>query len=674
MPNGFFLHLGPFRSALCFLGILVLCGFPAPGNAQAQAKSLLSSSTALYARLVRMTHASNTSLNGKIVASVTAFANGTTEEDIYSSSDGTSFTKIGSVTDTDFGGGLCCGTLFELPQKVGTLPAGTLIWSGSTGQNSTTQPMKIKVYDSMDGGATWSYLSTIATTAQTGTTGGGLWEPQFTVASDGALVAIYSDETVSGHSQLLRQVRSYDGIVWQDSTYTVASTVPSDRPGMAVVNILPSGLYFMTYELCGSAACAAYDRTSSDGWNWGDATQLGTRIVSTTGQYFEHAPTNAWAPLAGNANGTILVTGQMLYESTGAVSSGNGATIFVNHSADGSGAWTAMPAPISVPSAYDNYCPNYSSPLLPSVDGLNVLEFSSNYAGSTCVMYYASGAITGGTATATVTVTPAQTTVTSLPMNVVIAVSGQGTQPSGTVTLSTGTWTSTATPLVSGAATVALPAGSLTTSSATLTVHYSGDANYAAATGSAALVVNSTALPGIQVTATAVTVSAGSTSGNTSTVTVTPLEGFTGTVTLTAAIHSSPSNASVLPSLSFAGGSTVTLSGTDAATSTLTVTTQSASTAARRTEQNHLPWVPGSFLSLASACWILRKRWRASAAWGCLLLVAVCLFAGIGCGGSGSAPATVVTNPGTSTGSYVVAVTATSGASSATTTFNLIVN
>jgi hypothetical protein len=659
---------------LLVVGILVSFFLASKLKSQTQSKTLLSPSTAIYARLVRISHSSNSALNGRIVASVSAFPNGVGEEDIYTSSDGVSFAKVGAVTDPDFAGGLCCGTLFELPRKVGSLPAGTLIWSGSVGQNSTTQAMTIKVYDSPDGGTTWSYLSTIAATTQRGTLGGGLWEPQFTVATDGALVAIYSDETVAGYSQLLHQVRSYDGVTWQDSTYTVASTVQSDRPGMAVINVLPGGLYFMTYELCGSAACEAYDRTSPDGWNWGVATNLGNPILSATGQYFEHAPTNVWAPLAGNANGTILVTGQMLYESNGAVSSGNGTTIFVNHSADGSGTWTTMTAPVAVPSAYDNYCPNYSSPLLPSTDGLSVLEFASDYVGSTCVMYYASGAISGGTATANVTVTPAQTPVTSLPMNVTIAVSGQGAPPTGTVTLTTGTWTSAVTSLASGSATIVLPAGSLTTNSVTLTVNYSGDANYAAATGTAKLAVSGTALPGIQVAATGVTVNAGATSGNTSTVTVTPLAGFTGTVTLAAAISSSPSNATVLPTLGFGSGSAVTISGTSAATSPLTVTTQGATTAALRMRRRDMPWLPSSFASMA-AMLLLAKKIR-STAWSLAptLLLLVSLLAVPGCGGSASASPAPVANPGTSTGSYLVTITATSGITTATTSFNLTVN
>lgn len=671
MLSGFALQRQRLWVSLSLVLLFAALVLASESKAQTQSKTLLSSSSALYARLVRISHSANAALSGKIVASVTAFPGGATEQDIYTSSDGATFTLAGAIHDSDFSGGLCCGTLFELPRQIGSMPAGTLIWSGSVGQSSTTQAMQLKVYASQDGGVTWTYLSTIAVTTKPGTTGGGLWEPQFTVATDGALVVVFSDETVSGHSQLLRQMRSYDGVQWQDSTYTVASSVQGDRPGMAVINILPSGVYFMTYEMCGPAACTAFYRTSSDGWSWGDSSNTGTRIVSTTGQYFEHAPTNAWASSAVNTNGTILLTGQMLYESNGTLSSGNGSTIFVNHTADGSGTWTTMTAPVAVPTAYDNYCPNYSSPLLPSVDGQSVLEFASDYVGTTCVMYYGTGAITGGTAAATVTVTPAQSTVTSLPMSVTIAVAGKSAQPTGTVTLSTGSWTSSATALSSGSATISLPAGSLTSSSATLTVNYSGDANFAAAVGTATLTVSSSALPGLKVAATAVTVKAGASSGNTSTVTVTPLAGFTGTVNLAATITSSPANASTVPSLSFGSSSAVTITGTSAATATLTVTTQGASTAALHRDPRLNPWI--SFASLFGFFTLIRVRKNAiRSRIAVMLLACVCILPG--CGGSGSTPSTSVTTPGTSTGDYVVTVTATSSSTVATSTFNLTVN
>jgi hypothetical protein len=380
---------GVILALLLTQGFLTACqsGFADPN------RTLLTTEEALYARLIRIEHSPEAARNGTIVASVTAFSGAIGEEDIYASANGASFSKLGTIHDAAFVSGLCCGTLFELPVQVGSMPAGTLLWAGSVGQNSTTQPMQIRIYQSANGGATWSYLSNCATATTPRNIGGGLWEPQFEIAADGSLVCFYSDETQPGHSQLIHQVRSGDGINWRDAAFTVASTNPSDRPGMPVVTRLPTGLYFMTYEICGSQACAAYSRTSSDGWNWGNSANIGTRIVTADGQWLEHAPVNAWAPSALSPNGTILVVGQMMYDQSGSISVGNGITIFTNHTADGSGPWGTMIAPVQVPDAYNNYCPNYSSPLLPSTDGRSVLEFASEYVGTTCSMFYATGSI-----------------------------------------------------------------------------------------------------------------------------------------------------------------------------------------------------------------------------------------------------------------------------------------
>ena len=389
------------RAACCLIGIGLFCLFGSlacgPRTATSQGgtvpsptRTALGSGTALYPRAVRLSHNLDGTKNGSIVVSVTAFPNAVPEADFYASHDGSSFTQLSSITDPDFLSGLCCGALYELPALVGALSPGTLLWAGSVGQNSATAPMVLKIYKSSDQGATWSYLSNCAAASSPRNAAGGLWEPSFTIAGDGALVCFYSDETQPNHSQLLNHVRSFDGVHWQAPAYAIASNIAQDRPGMAVVTKLPSGTFFMTYELCGPAACTGFYKTSADGWDFGDVANVGTKIQTGAGEWFEHAPVNVWAPSTSSTNGTILLVGQMMYNNNG-VSPGNGVTIFTNHSSDGSGPWTAMPAPVKVPDAYDNYCPNYSSALLPSVDGTSVLELASDYSGSICQTYFATG-------------------------------------------------------------------------------------------------------------------------------------------------------------------------------------------------------------------------------------------------------------------------------------------
>ena len=362
------------------------------GKALAQSGTPLSDSTALYARVVRTAHSSDHAMNDRIIISVTAPHGDESEEDLYAGDVKTGFHLAGSIKDVSFKEGLCCGTLYELPQKVGALEAGTLLWAGSIGGKSKTTPMRIGIYSSRDGAETWHYLSDCAVARAPRASAGGLWEPEFTIAADGALVCFYSDETQPHHSQLLNQVRSHDGVHWSAPEHTVALENPAARPGMPVVTRLKPNLYFMTYEICGTAGCSAFSRTSTDGWNWGDAADAGRKIVSETGQYFEHAPTNTRIVLP-NGKTELVAVGQMLIEADGSTSKLNGQVLFLNDTADGSGPWHTMKAPVAVPEAYDNYCPNYSSPLLPLQHGQEILEVASRYADKVCRMYYGTGAV-----------------------------------------------------------------------------------------------------------------------------------------------------------------------------------------------------------------------------------------------------------------------------------------
>ena len=360
--------------AFCLLTVL-------GGGVGARADTLLSPNTALYARTIRLSHDWAHGRRPEILAAVTDFTNGT-NVGIYASRTGGYFSQVGRIDDPGFAGGLCCGTLFELPQRVGILPEGTLLWAGSVGQGVTVnRRMTIKVYRSNDAGRTWSYLNQIVSPNTSG-----LWEPEFTVASDGALVMFFSDETHASYSQFLNHVRSYDGKTWQDESPVVAATTFADRPGMAIVSRLVTGERMMTFELCGPAACAVHYKLSRDGWNWGDPADLGTLIHLRDGRFFKHAPTNTILP-----DGTILLVGQVLANADGTTAAANGAVIFKNRWGNPALPWSIIAAPVPVPNAYDNYCPNYSSPLLPLRGGSRVLEFASRVSGDKCLMYYGTG-------------------------------------------------------------------------------------------------------------------------------------------------------------------------------------------------------------------------------------------------------------------------------------------
>ncbi|NYT40710.1 exo-alpha-sialidase [Sphingomonas sp. R-74633] len=375
---------GVLPRLLCILAF-VTAGWAMPALAQ---RTMLAQG--MYPRAVQLSHNATPANNGRIVVSFTTFTGGSGIQPIYASDDnGTSFTQIGTITDPLFSRGLCCGTLYELPQAVGALSAGTLLWAGSVGGDTPANPMQIRIYKSTDRGATWSYLSNCAT-GTVNRSAGGLWEPEFTIAANGALVCFYSDETVTGFSQMLQQVTSTDGLTWTAPVRTVASGVAADRPGMAVVRKLPSGRYFMTFELCGPAGCTVFYKTSPDGINWTPAGSVGARVESEDGHWFLHTPTVAWAPVPGLANGRIFLIGQIESGASG-IGSGNGNVVFYNDTADGSGKWKTMaaPAPIAGLTGTSNVCQNYSPPLLPLAGGTTLFGMTTDYDSSNvCRVYF----------------------------------------------------------------------------------------------------------------------------------------------------------------------------------------------------------------------------------------------------------------------------------------------
>jgi len=159
----------------------------------------------------------------------------------------------------------------------------------------------------------------------------------------------------------------------------------------------------------------------------------------------------------------------------------------------------------------------------------------------------------------TVTVVPSASTINSTQaLTVTISVSAGSGSPTatGTVFLDSGNYASAPTPLVGGSATITIPGGSLAPGVDVLQADYA-NGNYAYATGQASVTV--TGPPGFTITGTAVTLTAGATTGNTSTITVTPSGGFTGSVALTAAVTSSPSGAVDPPTLSFGSTSSVNI-------------------------------------------------------------------------------------------------------------------
>lgn len=348
----------------------------------------LTDTTGLYPRLVRLAHSGDA--NGTLLASTVSFDPQGYGAIWRSTDDGATFTRIGTVRDPAAANGFCCTSMYELPSAIGAMPAGTLVWAGSFGQDAGSgRRMSIDLWSSTDHGVTWSKVSTVLTAANAG----GLWEPEMHVDAEGQLTLYYSDETQQpAHSQALMEVFSADGVTWS-APYPVVSLADSGaRPGMPVVRTLSNGTRIMTYEICGSSfGCDVYYRTSADGADWGDPATAGTRIVATDGRFFRHAPTITVVD-DGSATGKIVLVGQMVYNSGGGVDASNG-TLLLTNSNGGAGAWTPATAPVAVPTAYDNYCPNYSSALAATADNSGVIEIATDYVGTECRPFYATGAL-----------------------------------------------------------------------------------------------------------------------------------------------------------------------------------------------------------------------------------------------------------------------------------------
>ena len=164
-----------------------------------------------------------------------------------------------------------------------------------------------------------------------------------------------------------------------------------------------------------------------------------------------------------------------------------------------------------------------------------------------------------------------------------------------------------------------------------------------------------TPAPYFTVTGSPVNVAPGATTGNTSTITVTPWYGFTGAVSLSCAITpvaaSDPATCNLTP--------TVTISGTAAQNATLTITTTAASAMNRPLRL----WRAAGGAALACVLLFIapaRRRRRMAMLCALVLLIAI---SGEGCGGStstsgGGGPPP---NQGTSAGTYTVTITGVSG-------------
>ncbi len=276
-----------------------------------------------------------------------------------------------------------------------------------------------------------------------------------------------------------------------------------------------------------------------------------------------------------------------------------------------------------------------------------------------------------GSGVATVSVTPSLTKLTNAQAETVaVAVSGATGQPTptGSVTLTVGTWTDQQS-LSNGAATLTVPSGTLSVGSDTLTANYSGDVNYAIASGTATVTVSQVESSG----QTPSPVSPGSSA--TSTITFSAGTTYSGTLNLACALTTSPNGAQSLPTCSISPTSVALTSG-GSGTATLTVGTTAASTTAELHPFGApLRWLGGGGATLAAVLLFgipaRRRRWASMLA----LLLAIGAIGAVGCGGGGSGGGGGggQTTPATTAGSYTFTVTGTDSVNAQITTSTTVV-
>ncbi|AXC09843.1 hypothetical protein ACPOL_0466 [Acidisarcina polymorpha] len=275
---------------------------------------------------------------------------------------------------------------------------------------------------------------------------------------------------------------------------------------------------------------------------------------------------------------------------------------------------------------------------------------------STLTMTATPAALVSGTTVITGEVAPPAATNPGAPTGAVTLTDSTSGATLGTATLVTSTDAKTGLPV--GAFTLNVNASSLVSGANTLTATYAGDSNYTGSTGTTVVTWNAPTRGNSQFTVAATNVTIqmpGQTTGNVSTIAVTPVNGFTGQVNLTAAMVSSPAGALAPPTLTLSAGS-VTITGPTAATITGTVATTALTYALQHPGEappDRSRWYVGGGAVLASLVFFgipaRRRSWRT--------MLGLLLFLGVGMSVGCGVHLNQIMTENTTAGTYIFAVT-----------------
>jgi hypothetical protein len=300
---------------------------------------------------------------------------------------------------------------------------------------------------------------------------------------------------------------------------------------------------------------------------------------------------------------------------------------------------------------------------------------TARYSGDSNFVTVASSAqtvtITLVTPTVALTATPATATV-GMAVALGATVSGTGAAPTGSVTFLDGTTTLATVNLASGAANYS--ATSLTVGTHTITAKYSGDGNYFAATTMSQTVTINPLPPTLTAAFSPSTLTIVHGSVGTSTLTLTPANGFAGTVTF---------SCGTLPASASCGFAPTSLTFTAASSAAQSTTLSVSTTSAIIGMLQPAPVNPGrhgglkgiAFAGLLVLPMAFSRRARQALRKRSIVSLALALFTllvtGVLSGCSSAGPSTTVATT-TTPGAYTVSVAITGAPS--TTTINLQVN
>ncbi len=457
--------------------------------------------------------------------------------------------------------------------------------------------------------------------------------------------------TPTGDVSLIAQTGSSSSNVTGIGPFTLSGATVSGS-----TNMLPGGSYNVTAHYAGNGTLAASD--SSPGVpvtvaKESSLTELRLATPNATGSPVYNITTVPY--------GSIYILRMDVTNSSGQLCA-NQNTGLISYPCP-TGALTVTPAPTdqnsppgTVPGQYKLSSQGYAEDQ-PIQQLPGTYNFVANYSGDNSYTPSASTVVP-----ITITKAPTTTTLTGVPSSaigagiiyaatpfVTLNTQSSGVAPSGTVQLLlNGSTVLGATSVVAGYPALAtgyaysqaylidptLPAGP-----ATLTAEYLGDSNYAGSTSEPASI---TVMDfGVSVNPSSLSISAPGQSG-TATLTLAPLYGFTGTVSVSCILPGSPIGSNPLGISCAPSTSSFNVTGPSPVTATLTISTAGGSSAApplsqRRApppfhEQVAYPWQLAGLLALASLL-CLATAWRRPAAW---LFATALLLAGfwVACGGS----------------------------------------